>query len=125
MDTRESVREQLEPLLISGKVATCGMIDLELLFSAASKATYIALANALRGMPRVPMNDRVFDRALEVQAHLANNSQHKAVTLPHLLIAASAEINGLVVLHYDRDFDRIAKITQQPTQWVVPRGSVS
>lgn len=125
MDTRESVREQLATLLISGKVATCGMIDLELLFSAASKATYIALANALRGMPRVPMNDRVFDRALEVQAHLANNSQHRAVTLPDLLIAASAEINGLVVLHYDRDFDRIAKITQQPTQWVVPRGSVS
>ena len=41
-----------------------------------------------------------------------------------LMIAAAAEAHGLTVLHYDADFDRIAKVTRQPTEWVVPRGSV-
>jgi hypothetical protein len=28
------------------------------------------------------------------------------------------------VLHYDSDYDLIAKITGQPARWVVPRGTV-
>lgn len=44
--------------------------------------------------------------------------------VPDLLIAAAAEARGLTVLHYDADFDRIAAITGQPCQWVVPAGSV-
>ena len=41
-----------------------------------------------------------------------------------LLVAAAAERAGLTVLHYDQDFDLIAEVTGQPTEWVVPRGSV-
>jgi predicted nucleic acid-binding protein len=36
-----------------------------------------------------------------------------------------AEVEGLTVMHYDADFDRIAEITGQPTQWVVEAGNVS
>lgn len=114
----------IEPLLVAGRIATCGIVDLELLYSASSKKIYNELAVALRGMPRVSVDDSVFERALEIQARLAAKSQHRAVPLPDLLIAACAEANQLIVLHYDADFDRIAKITRQPTQWVVPRGSV-
>ncbi len=64
-------------------------------------------------------------RTLEIQALLAERSQHRGVSVPDLLIAACAERAGLVVLHYDADFDRIARVTGQPTRWVVPRGSVS
>lgn len=123
--TRPEVRAVVEPLLLAGRIATCGMIDLELLYSAPSKKIYRQLGDALQGMPRVPVNDDVFDRALEVQSLLAAKSQHRAVPLPDLLVAACAEVHGLIVLHYDADYDRIAKITAQPTQWVVPRGSVS
>jgi len=28
------------------------------------------------------------------------------------------------VLHYDADFDRIAGVTGQPTEWVVEQGSL-
>jgi len=35
-----------------------------------------------------------------------------------LIIAAAAEHAGLTVLHYDRDFDRIAENTAQPVEWV-------
>ncbi len=124
-DTRPEVREALEPLLLAGEVATCGIVDLELLYSASSRATYRALAEALRGMPRVAIGDACVNRALEVQAMLAERSQHRAVPLPDLLVAACAEQADLSVLHYDADFERIAKLTGQEVQWIVPRGSVS
>ncbi|MEX2105815.1 MAG: PIN domain nuclease [Solirubrobacterales bacterium] len=124
-DTRPEVRAVLEPLLIAGEIATSGIVDLELLYSASSRATYRALAEALRGMPRVPLEEVSLRRALEVQAMLAERSQHRAVPLPDLLVAACAERAGLAVLHYDADFDRIAKLTGQDTRWIVPRGSVA
>ncbi|MDQ1739752.1 MAG: hypothetical protein QOE53_1404 [Pseudonocardiales bacterium] len=115
----------IEPLLLAGRIATCGIVDLELLFSAPSPATYRELAEALRAMPRVPVTDAAVDRALEVQMLLANQSQHRSVPLPDLLVAACAEAAGLTVLHYDADYERIAKVTGQTVQWVVPRGSVA
>ena len=124
-DTRPEVREVIEPLLLAGRIATCGIVDLELLYSAPSPATYHELAEALRAMPRVPVTDTAVDRALEVQSLLADKAQHRSVALPDLLIAACAEGAGLTVLHYDTDFERIAKLTGQAVQWVVPPGSVA
>jgi predicted nucleic acid-binding protein len=124
-ETRPEVRAMLEPLLLAGEVATCGIVDLELLYSATSPAIYSALAEALRGMPRVAFDDSTVERALEVQAKLAKRSQHRAVPLPDLLVAACAENAGLTVLHYDVDFERIAELTGQAVQWIVPRGSVA
>ncbi len=115
----------VEPLLLAGRIATCSIVDLELLYSARTSAAYSALAAALQGMPRVPISEEVMERALEVQAALAARSEHRAVPLPALMIAACSEHHGLIVLHYDQDFDRIASITGQPMQWVVRRGSVS
>jgi predicted nucleic acid-binding protein len=123
--TRPEVREALDPLLLTGEIATCGIIDLEMLYSATSPATYKALSEALRGIPRVPLEETTVERALEVQAKLAQRSQHRAVPLPDLLIAACAERAGLTILHYDADYERIAKLTKQTVQWIVPRGSVA
>lgn len=124
-DARPEVREVVEPLLLAGRIATCGIVDLELLYSAPSPATYHELATALRAMPRVPVTDSAVDRALEVQSLLADKAQHRSVPLPDLLIAACAEAAGLTVLHYDADFERIATLTGQAVQWVVPRGSMA
>jgi predicted nucleic acid-binding protein len=96
-----------------------------LLYSASSPAVYASLASALRALPRIAVTEVVLDRALEVQALLAERSQHRAVPLPDLIVAACAEGAGLSVLHYDADYDRIAEITGQPTRWVLPRGSVA
>lgn len=122
---RDEVREVLDPLLLEGEVATCGIVELEILYSASSPANYRATAAALEGMPRIPVNEDAVRRALAVQAMLAERSEHRAAPLPDLLIAACAEAAGLTVLHYDADFDRIAELTGQPTEWVVPRGSVA
>lgn len=64
-----------------------------------------------------------FARALETQRHALNAGFHRALSLPDLLIAATAELHRRTVLHYDGDFDMIGGITGQPTQWVVPPGA--
>jgi predicted nucleic acid-binding protein len=119
------VREALDPLLAAGEVASCGIVDLETLYSANSPALYDATATALREMARAPVDQDCVERALAVQAMLAERSQHRGVTLPDLLVAACAEQAELTVLHYDADYELIASVTNQPTRWVVPRGSVS
>lgn len=124
-ETRPEVREIVEPLLLAGEIAICGIVELELLFSATGRDTYRALTKALRGMPKVEVDQECFERALEVQAMLAERSQHRAVPLPDLLVAACAERAGLALLHYDADFERIAELTGQAERWVVPRGTVS
>jgi predicted nucleic acid-binding protein len=125
LQSRSEVREVLEPLLAAGEVATCGIVDLEVLYSTTGPAAYRDTSDALDGMPRAPLTEECVSRALEVQGMLAERSQHRAVPLPDLLIAACAELAELTVLHYDADFERIAELTGQATQWVVPRGSVS
>lgn len=71
------------------------------------------------------MDQAVLDRAVEVQDVLAERSQQRGVKIADLLIAAAAEAAGLVVLHYGHDFDVIAGVTGQPTEWIVPAGTVS
>jgi predicted nucleic acid-binding protein len=44
--------------------------------------------------------------------------------LPDLIVAAAAELHRATVLHYDADYDRIAAVTGQPTEWVIPNGSL-
>ncbi|WP_436701487.1 PIN domain nuclease [Nocardioides sp. BYT-33-1] len=55
-------------------------------------------------------------RALEVQGILATRGQHRAPSVPDLLIAAAAEISGLVVLHVDKDFELIVEVTGQQVE---------
>jgi predicted nucleic acid-binding protein len=50
---------------------------------------------------------------------------HRSVRLPDLLVAAVAETEGLTVMHYDADFDRISEITGQPSTWVVEAGTIA
>lgn len=119
------VAARIEPMILSGTLAACSMTDLELLFSARNGEEHRARRDdlALRFV-RVPLDQRDFDRAVEVQGLLADKAQHRAASIPDLVVAAAAERAGLIVLHYDADFELIASVTEQPTEWVVPRGSV-
>lgn len=56
------------------------------------------------------------DRAVEVQMLLADRGRHRAPSVPDLLLAATAELGGLVVLHLDKDFELIAEVTGQPVE---------
>ncbi|MGH9187794.1 MAG: PIN domain nuclease [Acidimicrobiales bacterium] len=122
---REPVARRLGPMIEAGLVGTCGVIELEVRFSARSHREYEAIGrDRALGYEWFPMNDDVWGRALEVQHALSEAGQLRAVKFPDLLIAATAERHGLVVIHYDHDYDTIATVTNQPTEWVVAPGSV-
>jgi predicted nucleic acid-binding protein len=70
----------------------------------------------LASMPVEYLTPVIEDRAVEVLNLLADRGQHRAPSLPDLLIAATAELAGLTVLHLDKDFDVIARVTGQPVE---------
>jgi hypothetical protein len=49
---------------------------------------------------------------------------HRSVGIADLLVAACAERARVTLLHYDSDYEHVAAITGQPTEWVAPRGSL-
>ena len=77
------------------------------------------------GWPFATIDQSVLDRAVAAQDALAARSEQRGAKIADLLIAAAAEAAGLVVLHYDHDFDLIAKVTHQPVEWILPAGTVS
>jgi predicted nucleic acid-binding protein len=70
----------------------------------------------LSAMPVEYLTPAIEDRAVEVQLLLAGQGQHRAPSIPDLIIAAAAELAGLTLLHLDKDFDLIAGITGQPLE---------
>jgi predicted nucleic acid-binding protein len=72
----------------------------------------------LAAMPVEYLTPMIEDRAVEVQLLLADQGKHRAPSIPDLIIAATAELAGLTVLHLDKDFDLIAGITGQRTEWL-------
>lgn len=120
---QDVVGNRLEELLLSGCFWTCRIIDLELVY--ATRATEVGLvAAARRALPEAPVNPAVMDRALEVMETMAAFGVHRGAKPVDHVIAATAELAGLTVLHYDDDYDRIAQVTGQTTAWVAPRGTL-
>lgn len=107
----------LAALAGSHALVTCGVVALEVLYSARNVQGYGALDSRLRAQPWLPVDERASARALEVQGLLAARGQHR-MPIADLLIAAVAEVNGATVLHHDHDFERIAAVTGQPVRWV-------
>jgi predicted nucleic acid-binding protein len=69
-------------------------------------------------MPVEYLTPAIEDRAVEVLTLLADKGQHRAPSVPDLIIAATAELAGLTVLYFDKDSDLIASITGQPVEWL-------
>jgi predicted nucleic acid-binding protein len=111
---------------LSGDVGMCEMVALEVLHGARVSDEYGRMELALRTLTWLPMTERVCARAFEVSGLLAaqKNGHHRSVTLPDLFIAATAEVHGVGLVHYDQDFDAIQAVTGQPARWVVARGSI-
>jgi predicted nucleic acid-binding protein len=119
-----AVRARFESLLAAGRLAACQMTALEYLNNAPDPKGYEVLWQALHGHRWIDVTAEAMSRALDVHRALAADSQHRGFRLPDLIIAATAEMSGATVLHYDADYERIARITGQPVEWVAPRGSL-
>jgi predicted nucleic acid-binding protein len=105
----------------AGLIATCPITELEFFYSARSaedRARGIEDMRLLFGW--VAVDDRAFDRAWQVQEELTSRGQHRSAGPVDLVVAATAELQGLTLLHRDRDFDCIAAVTGQALQWYGP-----
>jgi len=101
-----------------GLVRIATVTRLEVGYSARSGAQ---ARTALRSVPLVAMpveylTPSIEERAVEVQLLLAEQGQHRAPSIPDVIIAAIAELAGLTVLHVDKDFELIAALTGQPVE---------
>jgi predicted nucleic acid-binding protein len=120
----DAVRQRLAGIGTT-RLHICTIVALEVGYSARHAAEHERVLSLQRASYAwAHMNADAEDRALELQGILATRNHHRAARLPDLLIAATAEIHGLTVLHYDHDFDLIADASGQRCDWVVPRGSV-
>ena len=105
-----------------GLVRISTVTRLEVGFSARSAADHRTLLNEapIASMPVEYLTPKIEDRAVEVQFALAERGQHRAPSIPDLLIAATAELAELTVLHVDKDFELIAQLTGQRVERLVP-----
>jgi predicted nucleic acid-binding protein len=105
----------------AGLIAVCPVTELEFFYSARSAADRERAITDMRMIfGWVPVHDRAYARAWAVQGELTAKGQHRCAGPVDLVIAATAELFGLTLLHHDRDFTVIAGVTGQDTRWFGP-----
>ena len=121
----DPVRRVLLGLLVERAAATTATVDLEAGYSGrdASEVRQIRERRRLE-YEVLPLHETAAERARDVQVRMAARGLHRAAGVVDLLTAAVAEEHGVVLLHYDADFEHIAAVTGQAHRWVVPRGTV-
>lgn len=120
------IRNVIAGLIADRAAATCVTVDLEAGYSGRDVADVREIARRRRELYVVlPVSEVIADRARDVQVRMAARGHHRAAGVIDLLTAAVAEHHGVVILHYDADFEHIAATTGQPHRWVVPRGTLA
>ena len=98
------------------RISTVTRLEIGYSFRTAMQARSESVSPPLALMPVEYLNPAVEDRAVEVQLLLADRGQHRAPSIPDLLVAATAEVAELTILALDKDFELIAQITGQPVE---------
>ncbi|MEU4422814.1 PIN domain nuclease [Actinoplanes sp. NPDC024001] len=110
----------------AGVLSICPLTELEIFYSARSRQQRAEWEEALRRVYCwVVVPDRVYQRAAEVQEALTERGKHRSAGAVDLLVAATAEEHRMTILHFDKDFSQVAKVTGQPTRWVAEPGAVN
>lgn len=109
----------------AGRVLVCDLVVLELTRLAPNEQRAHATAERLDAFKSVPMPDTLWDRAREVQLLLAPEADHRRVPPADLLLAAAAEDAGVPLVHYDRDYERIAAVGDVEHRWFVEDGTLA
>jgi predicted nucleic acid-binding protein len=107
-----------------GQLATCSTVLLELGWSATSRQHYERMMDDLGWYQSLDINQEVLALALGLQRDLVARGHHRGPGVADLVLAATAIRHSATVLHYDHDFDLIAKVAPQfAHRWIVPRGT--
>lgn len=120
-----AVAAVLEPLILAGDLGTCGIVELEVLYSAKSAADLrTTRSRRAAAFPRFAIDETDFDAAENLMMVLADAGRHRAAGVADLLIAAVAIRLELTLFHYDVDFEHIAAVSSLDAKWVVRKGSL-
>lgn len=117
-----AARERLLELRAGGRLAACVVSLAEMLYSAQNAAEVTRITRDLATLAFLHMTPAAEGQVPELVSLLAGRGQHR-MPVPDLLLAAIAAANSAVVLHYYANFERIAEVTGQPHEWIVPRGT--
>jgi predicted nucleic acid-binding protein len=109
---RRPSRLSLDDLVDFDAVVTCLPVVQEVLQGFGDERAYALVRDAMSALPVVesPLRREVFEEA----AGLYRSARRAALTIRSgvdCLIAACAIRNGLAVLHHDRDFDALARVS--------------
>lgn len=109
----------------AGRVLVCDLVVLELTRLAPNQARADEIAERLDAFESVPMSSTLWARAREVQLRLAGEGEHRSVPPADLLLAAAAEDAQVQLVHYDRDYERIAAVGDLRQEWLVKDGALA
>jgi predicted nucleic acid-binding protein len=110
----------------AGLVLVCDLVILELTRLAPNADRAHEVADRLAAFETIPMPAGVWARARHTQLALATSGDHRRVPPADLLLASAAELAGVVLIHYDRDYERIASTTGGLRhEWLVPDGTLA
>lgn len=109
----------------AGLVLVCDLVVLELTRLTPNERRAREIAGRLAAFEAIPMPAGLWDRARETQLALAANGDHRRVPPADLLLAAAAEEADVALVHYDRDYERIAAVGGLRQEWLVPDGTLA
>lgn len=109
-----------------GELATCAMVELEWMFSARNIVELTEIEEELSVLREVAITRSVMSAAKTAMRDLASRGSagYHRVKPPDAIVAAAAAEHGIGVLHYDRDYDRLAEVLNFESRWIVPAGSI-
>jgi predicted nucleic acid-binding protein len=98
---------------------------LELRHLAPNEGRAREISGRLEAFQAIPMPAALWDRARETQLAMSANGDHRRVPPTDLLLAAAAEEADVDLVHYDRDYERIAAVSDLRQEWLVPDGTLA
>jgi predicted nucleic acid-binding protein len=109
----------------TGLVLVCDLVILELTRLAPNEGRAREISARLEAFQAIPMPAALWDRARETQLAMSLNGDHRRVPPADLLLAAAAEEADVDLVHYDRDYERIAAVSDLCQEWLVPDGTLA
>jgi predicted nucleic acid-binding protein len=109
----------------AGRVLVCDLVILELVRLAPNEVRAREVAERLDTFESIAMPAALWSRARKLQIAMAADGDHRRVPPVDLLIGCAAENAGVPIVHYDRDYERLAKVSSLEHHWLMPDGALA
>jgi len=122
-----TVRGAWARALKEGQLYRTPLLEFEVLYSARNPREYAELKEELQALHPLELTQSAIEAGLAAQEELAvKHAGFHRLAHPDYLVAAMAAHDDLGVLHYDRDFDRIAQESSLGFEsvWIAPAGTL-